>query len=114
MLAVFRSGAVAVRAAMDMQNSIVRHEENMPPEKRIAFRMGVSAGDIFSSGERLEGDALRIAHRLECIGGSAGIFLLEDDWRQVRQEIDFRSDDLGEVRIPELPSASRRYRIPPE
>jgi adenylate cyclase len=49
----FRSVVDAVRCAIEVQNGMVERNAGLPPDRRIAFRIGVHLGDVV---EEADGD----------------------------------------------------------
>jgi class 3 adenylate cyclase len=51
-LAEFASDVNAVRRAAEIQTTLKTGNANLPPERRMEFRIGVSLGDIMVDGEQ--------------------------------------------------------------
>jgi adenylate cyclase len=81
-LVEFNSVVGAVRCAIDVQSKMATRNIDVPPDKRIEFRVGIHVGDVMveSDGDLL-GDGVNIAARLESIAEPGGICLSEDAWR---------------------------------
>ena len=64
----FRSVVDAVRCAVEVQRAMVERNSGVPPDRRIAFRVGVHLGDVVEEADGdLMGDGVNIAARLEGI-----------------------------------------------
>ena len=64
----FRSVVDAVRCAIEVQTGMVERNADLPPERRIEFRIGVHLGDVVEEADGdLMGDGVNIAARLEGI-----------------------------------------------
>src|SRR3954469_4405372 len=61
----FDSAVEAVRAAIDIQQSLAARNAPVPQERRLEFRMGLTIGDVVERGTDLLGDGVNIAARLE-------------------------------------------------
>ena len=61
----FPSVVDAVSGAIDVQQGMRQRNADVPPEKRIEFRIGVNLGDVIIDGRDLYGDGVNIAARLE-------------------------------------------------
>ena len=62
----FRSVVDAVRCAVEVQTAMIERNADVPPEKRIEFRIGVHLGDVVEESDGdLMGDGVNIAARLE-------------------------------------------------
>src|ERR1700733_9135438 len=64
----FRSVVDAVRCAIEVQNGMGERNEEVAPERRIEFRVGIHLGDVVEEADGdLMGDGVNIAARLEGI-----------------------------------------------
>ena len=64
-LAEFPSAADAVRCAIEVQRVLEALNADLPEDRRMRFRMGVSLGDITQEGDQLFGTGVNVAARLE-------------------------------------------------
>ena len=92
LLVEFASVVDAVRCAAELQRAMVARNADIPPAKRIEFRVGVHLGDVVEEGDGdLMGDGVNIAARLEGIAEPGAICLSEDAYRQVKARLDVGS-----------------------
>ena len=49
------------------------HQQEVPPESRIVFRIGINVGDVVVEDGDLLGDGVNIAARLEALAEPGGI-----------------------------------------
>jgi class 3 adenylate cyclase len=96
-LAEFASAVDATRCAIAIQDANNARNAAVPPERRIAFRIGLAVGDVVvgENGDLL-GDAVNIAARLEGIAKPGGICASDDILNHVRNKIPIGATDLGE------------------
>jgi len=74
-LAEFASVVNAVRCAVQIQTTLKAENANLPPERRMEFRIGVNLGDVMVDGEQIYGDGgVNVAARLENIADPGGIW----------------------------------------
>src|SRR5215216_4556515 len=79
LLAEFASVVDAVRCAVEIQQELKTKNTELPEHRRMQFRIGINLGDVVVEGERLYGDGVNIAARVEslavpgeiCISGTA-------------------------------------------
>src|SRR3954467_4624946 len=64
-LSEFASVVDAVRCAVEIQRGMMEREQDVPNERRIAFRIGINLGDVIVEGDDLYGDGVNIAARIE-------------------------------------------------
>jgi adenylate cyclase len=111
LLIEFASVVNAVRAALEIQAGMAARNADIPPERRIEFRVGINVGDVVAEGEDLLGDGVNVAARLEAMAELGGITLSGTAYDQVRDRIDVTFEDLGEVEVKNLPRPVRAYRV---
>jgi len=111
LLAEFASVVEAVRCAVDIQRGMAERNTNMPPEKRIEFRIGINLGDVIIDHGDIFGDGVNVAARLEGIAEPGGICISEDAYRQVRDKLDVNFDDAGEQQLKNIARPMRTYRV---
>src|SRR4029434_840832 len=75
MLVEFASVVDAVRCAVDIQRDMIERNTNVPPEKRIQFRIGINVGDIIIDGDDIFGDGVNVAARLEGLADPGDILV---------------------------------------
>ena len=71
-LAEFASVADAVECAIAVQTKMAERNTSVPLARRMQFRMGINLGDVIYDGERLYGEGINIAARLEAIADPGG------------------------------------------
>ncbi len=67
LLAEFASVVDAVRCALDIQHALKVRNEELPEYRQMRFRIGINLGDVIVEGERLYGDGVNIAARMESL-----------------------------------------------
>ena len=65
LLAEFASVVDAVRCAVGIQEELKARNAELPEDRRMEFRIGVNLGDVIVEGERIYGDGVNIAARVE-------------------------------------------------
>ena len=111
LLAEFASVIAAVRCAIELQRAMVARNADIPPAKRIEFRMGINLGDIIIEDGDIFGDGVNIAARLEALAEPGGICLSAAAHEQVRDRLDIAFDDLGEQQVKNIARPVRTYRV---
>ena len=108
----FRSVVDAVRCAIEVQNGMVERNVGLPPERKIALRIGIHLGDVVEESDGdLMGDGVNIAARLEGIATPGAICLSEDAYRQVRARLDPTVTDLGSIKLKNIAEPIRVYSL---
>lgn len=70
-LAEFVSAVEAVSCAVEIQAAVRVENANLPPERRMEFRIGVNL--VMVHGEQIYGDGVNVAARLESLAEPGGI-----------------------------------------
>jgi hypothetical protein len=71
LLAEFASVVDAVQAAVEIQQVLRAKNSLLPENRRMEFRIGINRGDVIEEGERIFGDGVNIAARLEGLAAYA-------------------------------------------
>jgi adenylate cyclase len=74
-LAEFVSVVDAVQSAVEIQEVIRAKNAELPEEHKMEFRIGINLGDVIQEGERIYGDGVNIAARVEGHREQAGLRL---------------------------------------
>lgn len=109
LLIEFPSSVEAVRFAETMQAEMARL--NQAEKSGIVFRIGVNVGDVVVEGEDLLGGGVNIAARLEGLAPPGGIVLSQTAHDQIRDRLDLRLEDMGEVSVKNIARPIRAFRI---
>jgi adenylate cyclase len=94
-----------------VQREIAERSADVPPDRRIEFRMGINVGDIIKDGRDIYGDGVNVAARLEAPAEPGGIFVSQVVRDQVRDKLDFAFQDMGEQQVKNIARPVRVYRI---
>ena len=111
MLVEFASVVDAVRCAVDIQRQMAERNGQVPPERRIEFRIGINVGDIIIDGEDIFGDGVNVAARLEALAEPGGICVSRVVRDQVRDKLDFTFEDMGEQQVKNIARPVPTHRI---
>src|ERR1700732_4609548 len=100
-----------MRCAVDVQRGMAERNSDVPPDKRIEFRIGINVGDIIEDNGDIFGDGVNVAARLEAIAEPGGICISDDAHRQVRDKLDIVFDDAGEQNLKNIERPVRVFRV---
>jgi adenylate cyclase len=111
-LAIFDSVVEAVECASDIQTALGAQNQDLPDERRMAFRIGLNLGDVIEQDDgTIYGDGVNIAARLESLAEPGGIAVSEDAYRQVEGKTEFGFQDIGDHDVKNITRPVRAYRI---
>ena len=111
-LAEFGSALHAVLCALEIQRTNHAKSAGLAVEQRMSFRLGAHVGAVRIDGERIYGDAVNIAARLESFSEAGGICLSQQVLDQISTQIEIDCEDLGEKTLKNIPYPVRAYAIP--
>ena len=112
-LAEFPTALDAVECALEIQRVLGARNAGLPAERRMEYRIGVHLGDISVEDDRIYGDGVNIAARLEGLAEAGGICISGTVYDLMRGKLDLRFEDLGEQEVKNIPEPVRVYRVRP-
>jgi class 3 adenylate cyclase/pimeloyl-ACP methyl ester carboxylesterase len=112
-LGEFPSAVEAVRCAVKLQQSLKSRNERIPESRRMQFRIGIHLGDVIVDGERIYGDGVNIAARLEGLAEAGGVLISESVRLAVGSRLSFAYDFAGEHKLKNIAEPVRAYRVKP-
>lgn len=110
-LAEFASVVDAVQCAVSIQRALQSRNAELPPARQMRFRIGINLGDVIVQGERLYGDGVNIAARLESLAEGGGICLSGTAWDQIEGKLPFAFEFSGEHTVKNIARPVRVYRL---
>jgi adenylate cyclase len=110
-LAEFASAVDAVRGAVEIQEELRARNAELPPDRRMAFRIGVNLGDVIHEEERIYGDGVNIAARVEGLADGGGICISGTVYEHIKNKLALGYQYLGEHSVKNIPEPVRVYRV---
>src|SRR5947209_5134542 len=111
LLAEFASVVDAVRCAVTIQQALKARNAELSDHRKMEFRIGINLGDVVVEGERLYGDGVNIAARLESLADAGGICLSGVVYDQVKNKLGLSYKDLGAQAVKNIADPVRVYRV---
>src|SRR6266581_5267240 len=111
LLAEFASVVDAVRCAVEIQQALHAKNADLPDQRKMEFRIGINLGDVVIEGERLYGDGVNIAARLESLAEPGGICISGTVYDQVKNKLALGYEDLGEQAVKNIAKPVRVWRV---
>ncbi|MBW1779104.1 MAG: adenylate/guanylate cyclase domain-containing protein, partial [Deltaproteobacteria bacterium] len=72
-LAEFSSVVDAVNCGVEIQRELAERNAELPEDRRMQFRVGINMGDVLEEGDRIYGDGVNIAARMESLSETGEI-----------------------------------------
>jgi adenylate cyclase len=112
LLAEFASVVDAVACAAEVQQEFKSLNAEVPVPRRLEFRIGINLGDVIVDGERIYGDGVNIAARVEGLAEPGGIAISGTVYDQVKGKLPLPFESLGEHAVKNIKEPIRVYRVP--
>jgi adenylate cyclase len=110
-LSEFDSVVEATRCAAALRDAVFQRNRALPPERRLAVRIGINLGDIIFEASDIFGDGVNIAARLEALAEPGSIYVSGIVHDQVVDKVEFDFEDLGPKELKNIRRPVRVYRM---
>ena len=111
LLAEFLSVVDAVRCAVEVQEELRVRNAELPDDRRMEFRIGINLGDVVEEGERIYGDGINIAARVEGLAEGGGICISGTVYDSIKNKLSLSYESLGEHTVKNIKEPVRVYRM---
>jgi adenylate cyclase len=111
-LAEFISVVDAVQSGVEIQEVIRAKNAELPEDRKMEFRIGINLGDVIQEGERIYGDGVNIAARVEGLADPGGICISGSAYEQIENKLALGYDYIGEHTVKNIVKPIRVYRVP--
>jgi adenylate cyclase len=111
LLAEFSSVVEAVECAVEIQMELKGKNEELPENRRMEFRIGINLGDVIEGGDRIYGDGVNVAARIEGLADAGGIYTSGTAYDQVENKLPLAFEYLGEQSVKNIKKPIRVYRV---
>jgi adenylate cyclase len=111
LLAEFASVVDAVNCAVEIQRELAERNAELPTTRKMQFRIGVNLGDVVEEEERIYGDGVNIAARIESLAEAGGISISGTVYDQVQDKLGLEYEYLGEQEVKNISRSVRVYRV---
>ena len=111
LMAEFTSAVDAVNCAVEIQRELAERNAELPYERKMEFRIGVNVGDVVEEEDRIYGDGVNIAARVEAMAEAGGICITGRAYDQVANKLGLEYENLGEHQVKNISTPIRVYRV---
>jgi class 3 adenylate cyclase/pimeloyl-ACP methyl ester carboxylesterase len=111
LLAEFTSVVEAVQCGVEIQKELKLKNAELPEHRIMEFRIGINLGDVIVEGERIYGDGVNIAARMEGLAEGGGICISGTAYDQVENKIGLSYEYLGQQTVKNIAKPVRVYRV---
>jgi TolB-like protein/class 3 adenylate cyclase len=110
-MAEFPSVIGATECAVEIQTGMAARNEGVPESRRMLFRIGINLGDVIHDENRIYGDGINIAARLEALAEPGGVLVSSTVYDQVRGKLPVTFEDVGERQVKNIEQPVRIYQL---
>jgi len=111
LLAEFSSVVDAVQCAVAVQNEFQTRNAELAENRKMKFRIGINLGDVIDEEDRIYGDGVNVAARLEALADPGGICVSKTAFDQIQTKLPLGYEYLGEQSVKNIPKPVRAYRV---
>ena len=111
LLAEFVSIVDAVKCAVRIQKNLKINNEELLQDRKMEFRIGINTGDVIQDGDRIYGDGVNVAARIESLADPGGICISRTVYDQFKSKINIDYEYLGEYEVKNIKDPVRVYKV---
>ncbi len=111
MLAEFPSVVDAVQCAVAVQKELQARNADLPENRKMQFRIGINLGDVIEEQDRIYGDGVNIAARLESCADPGGICVSKTAFDHIETKLPLGYEYLGEKEVKNIAKPVGAYRV---
>jgi len=111
LLAEFASVVDAVQCGVAVQKELQARNADLPENRRMQFRIGINLGDVIEEQDRIYGDGVNIAARLESCADPGGICVSKTAFDHIETKLPLGYEYLGEKEVKNIAKPVGAYRV---
>jgi adenylate cyclase len=111
LLAEFGSVVDATECAVKIQQELKAKNAERPDNRKMPFRIGVNLGDVIEEEDRIYGDGVNIAARLEGLAEPEGICISRTAYDHLKNKLELGYEYLGEHIVKNIAEPVSVYRV---
>lgn len=111
LLAEFASVVDAVQCAVGVQKELKSRNDEWPENRRMPFRIGINLGDVIQEEDRIYGDGVNIAARLEGLADPGGICISKTAFDHIESKLPYGYEYMGDHTVKNIAKPIGAYRV---
>ena len=111
MLSEFASVVDAVQCAVAIQKELKSRNVELPENRKMNIRIGINLGDVIEEQDRIFGDGVNIAARLESLADPGGICISKTAFDHIETKLPLGYEFLGEQEVKNIAKPVGAYRV---
>jgi TolB-like protein len=96
---------------VELQRELAERNAELPENRRMQFRIGINLGDVLEEGERIYGDGVNIAARMESLAEAGAICISGTVYDAIEAKIGLGYEYLGEHEVKNIDKPVRAYHV---
>ena len=111
LLAEFGSVVDAVQCAVSIQKELQTRNVELSENRKMEFRIGINLGDVIEEQDRIYGDGVNIAARLEALADPGGICISKTAFDYIENKLPFGYRFIGEQTVKNIARPIGAYKV---
>ena len=111
LLAEFSSVVDAVQCAVAVQSEFQTRNAELAENRKMEFRIGINLGDVIDEEDRIYGDGVNVAARLEALADPGGVCVSKTAFDQIETKLPLGYEYLGQQSVKNIPKPVGAYRV---
>jgi adenylate cyclase len=110
-LAEFASVVDALECSIEIQKNLKSKNAALPDNRKMEFRIGVNLGDVIEDEDRVYGDGVNIAARIEGLAEPGGICISKTAFDHIESKLPLGYQFLGEQTVKNIAKPVGAYKV---
>ena len=110
-LAEFGNSLNAIHSAIDIQRTVETENGKLPDNRRMHFRIGINLGDVLHKDDRIYGNDVNLAARIENLSDPGGICISRGVYEQVDGKLEIGFANLGPQSVKNIKKPFTIYKV---
>jgi adenylate cyclase len=110
-LAEFISAVDAVECGVEVQRELWARNERLPLNRRMEFRIGINLGDVVEEEDKIFGDGVNIATRVQSSADGGGLCISGTVYEHIKNKLTLRYEYLGKQKVKNIVGPVKIYRV---
>jgi adenylate cyclase len=111
LLAEFSSVVAAVECSVGIQEELTARNADLPVDRRMEIRIGVNLGEVLIEGDRIYGDGVNIAARVQGLAEGGGVCISGSVCDEISSKLTLDCESIGEHTLKNIDEPVRVYRV---
>ena len=100
-----------MQCAVAVQKEIKARNDELPEIRRMQFRIGINLGDVIQEEDRIYGDGVNVAARLEGLAEPGGVCISKTAFDHIESKLPYGYDFIGDQTVKNIAKPVGAYRV---